>query len=370
MDTDDTTDAPPADQPSPSPEEVGQDLVIIIPTRGLGELLRGTLDALRVQTCRDFEVVVALDAAPDATPDWLAEEFPFVELLRLPSRGGFAGTVNAALRSTDHPMVMLLNDDARPAPDCIFRLLDAAGRHPDFHGFATRICYHYSPRLLESAGDGFSLAGRGFHRGWRQTDGPPFDREEEVFGACAAAALYRRELFTRVGLFEEEFFAVHEDVDLAFRARRRGMRFLYVPSARVVHKGSATLGRKSGDAVYYDSRNSELLLLKNVPLTGFLRMLPWYALYTYHNFLCAVRGGRLLPWLSGKLAVLPRLPRMLRRGALVELEATVPFTDVAALFDPDWHRSGVRRVLADPRALTLAILVPLALTCALWLALA
>jgi len=336
-------------------------LVVIVPTTGLGDLVRGALDALKVQTCRDFDVVVVVNGTDEDIPWWMGEEFPFAAVERIAGRAGFAAAVNLAVRTTTHPLVMLLNDDARPAPDCIAHLLDAANRNEGFDGFATRICFYYSPSVLESAGDGFSLAGRGFHRGWRQPDGPPYDRETEVFGACAAGALYRRRLFDQAGLFEEDFFAVHEDVDLAFRARRKGLRFLYVPAARVLHKGSITLGRKSDESVYLDSRNSELVLLKNVPFGAFLSMLPWYLLYTYHALICALRYGRLTAYLRGKFAVLRAAGRMLRKGTLIELEATTDFAAVAAHFDRPWHREGLRRVVGDRRSLAIAVGFPLLL---------
>ena len=342
-----------------SQEHKANELLIIIPTTKLGEMIRGTLETLKIQTFQAFDTLIVANGVDEEPPWWMAEEFPFVDVQTLPSRAGFAAAVNAGIRTTHHPLIFLLNDDARPAPDCLAHLMEAQEKYSEFAGFASRICFYYSPSVLESAGDGFSLAGRGFHRGWRANDGPPYDREEEVFGACAAAALYRREIFDEAGLFEEDFFAVHEDVDLAFRARRKGFRFLYLPQAKVLHKGSVTLGTKSEQSVYLDSRNSELVLLKNLPFAGFLKIFPWYILYTYHAFFCAFRNGRLWPYLRGKFHVLGRIGRMLRKGTLIELEATVPFDEVAEHFDQEWHWQGLRRVMRDWRAILLALSVPI-----------
>ena len=347
-------------------EHKANELLVIIPTTKLGEMIRGTLDTLKAQTFQAFDTLIVANGCEDSPPWWMAEEFPFVDIHNLPEKAGFAAAVNSAIRTTHHQLVFLLNDDARPAPDCLAQMMEAQENYQEFGGFASRICFYYSPSVLESAGDGFSLAGRGFHRGWRAKDGPPYDREEEVFGACAAAALYRRKLFDEAGLFEEDFFAIHEDVDLAFRARRKGFRFLYVPKAKVLHKGSVTLGTKSEQAVYLDSRNSELVLLKNLPLSGLFLIWPWYLMYTYYAFFCALRIGRLWPYLRGKFHVIGQINRMLRKGTLIELEAKVPFSEVAEHFDQKWHWQGLRRVIRDWRAVTFAIVAPLLFFYILW----
>jgi hypothetical protein len=343
------------------------DLAVIVPTLEATQMLRDTLASLSIQTFNKFDIIVVFDGVQKALPAWFRDEFPHTDVIFTGSNKGFAAAVNCGIRQSSHRLVFLLNDDARPDPDCLYNLMEGEKQYPEYGGFAARICFFYSPNLIESAGDSFSLAGRGFHRGWRQEYQAPYDNDEDVFGACGAAALYRRELLKETGVFEEDFFAIHEDVDLAFRAHRKGFRFKYLAKARVLHKGSVTIGVKSDTAVFYDSRNSELLLLKNVPLRGFLRMLPWYVLYTYHSVLCSLRAGYLLPYLRGKFAVLPCVLRMWQKGSLIELESKVPFYEVSRLFDSEWHKEGIKRALTDYRSILMAILVPAALLSLIYL---
>ena len=174
------------------------DLLVIVPTTNL-ELVKGTLDALHAQTFKDFEVLLIANGTSQDEAPWLQRDFPFVELHTIGERIGFAAAVNIGIRTTENPLLLLLNDDAQPKPDCLAHLMEAQEEHSNYDAFATKICFFYSPSVIESAGDGFSLAGRGFHRAWRERDAPPYDEETEVFGACAAAALYRRRLFDGTG---------------------------------------------------------------------------------------------------------------------------------------------------------------------------
>jgi GT2 family glycosyltransferase len=101
----------------------------------------------------------------------------------------------------------------------------------------------------------------------------------EVFGACAGAALYRREMLQEVGLLDEDFFAYLEDVDLAWRAQRLGWRCLYVPSARVLHRHSATGQEGSPFKSYHLGRNKMWLVVKNYPFRQRWYYVPMVVLY-------------------------------------------------------------------------------------------
>ena len=72
-------------------------------------------------------------------------------------------------------------------------------------------------------------SGAAWGRGLYEPDHGQFDKAEEIFGACGGAALYRKAMLDQIGLFDEDFFAYHEDVDLAFRARLFGWKCMYVP---------------------------------------------------------------------------------------------------------------------------------------------
>jgi GT2 family glycosyltransferase len=124
----------------------------------------------------------------------------------------------------------------------------------------------------------------------------------EVFGPCAGAALYRREMLDKVGWFDEDFFAYLEDVDLAWRARRAGWRCLYVPRARVLHRHSATGREGSPFKSYHLGRNKVWLVLKNYPFGRLWYGLALVLFYDLSAVLYALVARRDVHALRGRVA--------------------------------------------------------------------
>jgi GT2 family glycosyltransferase len=125
-------------------------------------------------------------------------------------------------------------------------------------------------RRLDSTGIFFTPAMRHFDRGWNEPDDGAYDQPEYVFGACAAAALYRRQMIDDVSIdgdfFDPDFFAYREDADVAWRAQLLGWRCIYTPAAVGWHVRSAPPGnRRSISAVInmHSVKNRFLMRIKN-----------------------------------------------------------------------------------------------------------
>lgn len=250
---------------------------VIIPTYNGAALLPACLDALRAQTYRDFEVVVVDDHSTDDTRAVMAT-YSEARLICLPRNIGFVGAANAGLRAARWRLLALLNNDTAADPSWLADLVGALDRNPWADFAASKLVLFDEPGRLHSAGDYYGRDGVPGSRGVWQADVGQYDREEEVFGACAGAAIYRREMLAAVtgadpgapltAVFDPALKMYCEDVDLNLRARRLGLRCVYVPTARVRHRLSATGGGPL--ASYYVGRNMIYLLAKDLP-GSFLR---------------------------------------------------------------------------------------------------
>jgi GT2 family glycosyltransferase len=195
---------------------------------------------------------------------------------------------------------------------------------------ASKLVLYDHPDTFHSTGDYYGLNGVPNSRGVWQSDTGQYDREEEVFGPCAAAAAYRRSVLADIAssggtrparrVFDPQIWMYCEDVDLNLRARLRGHRTVYAPTARVRHRLSATGGGSL--ASYYVGRNTILVIAKDLPLPVILHNLPRMALAQARIALQAVRHvrepaarARLLGIMAGLLSwprVLPTRKRVLR----------------------------------------------------------
>ena len=123
----------------------------------------------------------------------------------------------------------------------------------------------------------------GFHGCDRGTGRPisNYNEADEIFTACAGAAIYRRSAFEKIGYFDENHFAYLEDIDVGYRAKIYGYKNMYCPTALVYHVGSGTSGSKYNSfKVKLSARNSVYLNYKNMPLLQLiLNFLPLFLGY-------------------------------------------------------------------------------------------
>jgi GT2 family glycosyltransferase len=265
-------------------------------------------------------------------------------MVRLAANSGFAAGTNRGIALVpDVEWIALLNPDAFPEAEWLERLLAAANAHPEYAFFASRQVMAQDPSRLDGTGDAYGVSGFA----WRRDRGRPAAgvglEPGEVFGPCAAAALYRRAALEEVGGLDESFFCYFEDVDLAFRLRLAGHRCLYVPDAVVHHVGAASSGRGSDFAVYHGHRNLVWTFVKNMPA-------PLLALYWPHHLLLdfvslawfTLRGQGRAIW-RAKRDALRGLPRVLRQRREVQARRRVGSWQLRRLMERGWRGFGLVR---------------------------
>ena len=231
------------------------------------------LPALAAQTRRDFETIVVDNASSlDGSAARLPVEFPWVKLVALAENRGFPGGNRAGLTVATGDFIVLLNNDTRPEPDWLDNLVRCAEMHPEAGIVASHLT-DWDGRLTDSAGDGCRVTGRGFAR-WRGKAAERAPASGPCFGACAGAALYRREMLREVGFLDDDFFLNFEDTDLSIRSRLAGWPAWFCREAVVRHRGSASQGSWSRWNVYHGARNHLWVCAKNLPLWLLLKYAP------------------------------------------------------------------------------------------------
>jgi hypothetical protein len=276
------------------------------------ELLQDCLGALERQTYRCFSVILVDNGSNDGSVEFVNSHYPDVKTIPLPDNIGFSAANNMAIKTVDTRYVALLNNDAVPHPSWLKELVTTLEAHPRVGFAASKMLFHDRRHVIDRAGDGYTDAGVALLRG-RDTTADGFNRCEPVFGACAGAALYRTCMFDDVGLFDEDFFLLYEDVDLSFRAQLRGHQCLYVPDAIVYHKVSRSVVRDSPVSVYYGHRNVEWVYVKNMPARLVARTIVPHIMYGWMAFLFFMVNGRAREFVRAKLAALRSMKVLLKK---------------------------------------------------------
>ncbi|HID70174.1 MAG TPA: glycosyltransferase family 2 protein [Desulfobacterales bacterium] len=294
---------------------------IVIPNFNGKVFLQSCLESLEKQSVDDFTVFVVDNGSGDGSVDFLRENYPETKIIAWAENKGFSAAVNAGIHDGSAPLVFLLNNDTELDENCLEELLTAARIKPEYDFFAAKMLNYHDHTRLDGAGDAFMRGGVGYKIGTMEADSSYYSTARQVFGACAGAALYRRELFEEIGCFDEDFFAYLEDVDFNFRANSRGKKCWYVPKARVYHIGSATTGSKINEfTVSLSTRNNLCLLVKNYPVFLFFRFLPAICVYQFFWFCFVVKKVQVFAYCKGLVNFLKVLPLSLakRKGNLLQ----------------------------------------------------
>ena len=320
-------------------------VAVVIPNYNGRALLGPCLGALRKQTFSGFETIVVDDASTDGSAEFVEREFPEVRVVKQRCNVGFAAAVNAGIRALGSDFVSLLNNDTEPHPRWLEALVQAADVRPEAAIFASKLVSMQDKRYLDGAGDALRWSGLPYRLGHGEPDDGRYDEPGYVFGACAAAALYRRSLFEEIGLFDEDFFAYCEDADVSFRAQLAGFRCFYEPKAVVYHAGSAsTGGKRSAFALRQGTQNGINLLVKNLPAPLVPKYAPlFFAGQLLRVLLTSTSPEKARANLSGLLGAGRLLPRMLNKRRSVQERRRIPTSRIEVLLLESFRRAAGSR---------------------------
>ena len=249
--------------------------VIIVSYNGL-PIVQQCLPTVARTKWANLQIVFVDNHSSDNSADWVKEHFPDIQILSNPDNWLFSRANNEAIRQIECDYVVLLNNDVAVSDDWLEPLVKHAESSSCIAALQPKILQFHRRSHFEYAGAsggfldrlGYPLArGRIFEH--TEEDLGQYDMPVRIDWASGAAMLLRRSALDEVGLLDE-FFGLHmEEIDLCWRLRRAGYDIGVAPESKVFHIGGATLSRTSHRKLYYNIRNSILMLYKNLPPAEF-----------------------------------------------------------------------------------------------------
>ncbi len=277
--------------------------------------LPSLLQHLTAQTESNFELFVVDNGSVDSSRKILQAvqgQLPFsLSVICNSINRGFGPATNQGIVSGSAPWVATLNNDTRPEADWLEQMLIAVESSAGAGMVASKLLRLQNPQQIDSTGIAMDHMGIAWDRRGGEMDSPVEADIEPVFGPCAGAALYSRHMLNRIGLFDGDFFAYLEDVDLAWRARLAGYEAMVQPKARALHVHSATLGDSSPVKRYLLGRNKVWLIAKNYPIRVLMRHLAGIVTYDLAATLYGTVQHRDGVTLRGRMAGMAKLPYFL-----------------------------------------------------------
>jgi GT2 family glycosyltransferase len=274
-------------------------IAINIVTWNSRDYIQTCLNAAQRQTYHDVVITVLDNGSSDGTVSCLA---PYLEtgirLIQNPQNAGYAAAHNALIKATDSDYVLTLNPDVRLMPDFIEQAVSAIEGSPQYGAVSGQLrsvtreqflggtFESACPYRIDEAGMGIHRSRRQYVRGYQHPVGEHCTQPAPIFGACGAAAFYRRAMLEDVSVngehFDEAFFVHKEDVDIAWRAQLLGWKSYYTPRAVGYHVRAFHPGQRKPMSTAirrHAIKNRWLMAVKNESLGTFLPDLPFILLY-------------------------------------------------------------------------------------------
>src|ERR1700691_5789919 len=269
-----------------------KDLVsVTIVTFNSGRFIKRCLESVLEQKYRDLEVVVVDNASTDGTVDILEQFADRCRIYYNDGNVGFAAAQNQAIALARGDWVLTLNPDVLLLPNFIQAMVEAGQVDPKAGSVCGKLLTIRptfdlpEKELVDSTGIYFTPMLRHLDRGSQEVDNGHYLNFEYVFGATAAAALYRREMIDDISIlgefFDPDFFVYREDADVAWRAQLMGWRCLYTPLARGYHVRSVLPGNRRAlppEINMHSVKNRFLMRIKN--MTPDLYRRNWFSITT------------------------------------------------------------------------------------------
>lgn len=299
---------------------------VIIPSWNGKHLLKICLPSLKKQSFKDFEVVVVDNGSTDGSLEYIKKYFPEVKLVELKSNSGFAHAVNLGIKICVGEYIVLINNDTKVDNCCLEYLIKTAKAHKDAGMVAAKMLNFYNPKLIDSAGDWIDIAGHAGNIGQNEKDDGKFNKEGYCFLVTGGGCLIKREVFEKVGFFDENYFAYMEDVDFCLRAQMQSFKAWFEPKAVIYHMHKATSNKIKPFAEYLQFRNMTQTVIKNFPRQLIFRDLNWLIiiLVNLNTVLFFFKQGLLKEALKAEGYIIYHLIRLLKERQHIQSNIKVP----------------------------------------------
>lgn len=279
----------------------------IVVTYNSAQVIEKCLHAILEQTEKFHRIVVFDNNSTDKTLEIIKTLYQELEIIESEENTGFAGANNRAVEIVnDCEFVALINPDAFLYHDWLEKMLAGQSQYPEYGSFAS-LQLMEDKKTIDGAGDVYHHSGLA----WRRYHGRDISKvdlnEEDVFSACAAAALYNRRCFVELGGFDESYFCYFEDVDLGLRLNLSGRKCRFIPDAKAVHVGSTASGKESAFSVFHGFRNLEWTFFKSLPWELILLFFPSHLLLFVISIIFHGFKGKLWTIVTAKYAAISGL---------------------------------------------------------------
>jgi len=309
---------------------------IIIVTWNALDHLKTFLPSVAKSNYEQLEIIIADNASTDETVNWVNNSYPQCKVVTFDDNHGYCGGNNRAVKYSVGDILVFLNNDVSVAPDWLTHL-DKAFENPATTIVQPKLKSFVNPDEFEYAG---AAGGMIDYMGYPFCKGRLFDNVEKdlhqynestpIFWASGAAFAIRKEAFQELGGFDEDFEFHMEEIDICWRAWKIGYTVKSCPESEVFHLGGGSMPMGSSRKVYYNYRNSLMMLTKNSTSGNlFFKIFGRLLLDGAAGVRSLLTGDPKAAWaiIRSHFAYYRRLPAMMKKRKIIRSSSTQEVPD-------------------------------------------
>lgn len=307
------------------------EVAIIILTWNGKKLLQKFLPSVAEIDYPNYNIYIIDNNSSDDTETFIKQTFPEVKYVKFPKNYGFAKGNNEALKLLqDEELLLLLNNDVKVEPNLLTELTKYFQLNPDVGVAQPKILSYNEPNKFEYAGAAGGLIDklayplcRGRILNKTEEDKDQYKTSKNIFWASGACLLIRRNIVNKIGLFDEDFWAHMEEIDLCWRTQRLGYKIACVAETKVFHLGGGSLNYGNPKKLFLNYRNNLFMLIKNLPAPQFYIIFLRLIVDGASAIFFAMKEKSIVPVivvLKAHFAFYKNIPRMLKKRKTLKLK--------------------------------------------------
>lgn len=262
--------------------------------------LETLLPELSTLTYPNYTVYVIDNNSSDDSVSFVRSHHPNVKLIVLDKNYGFAGGYNRGFAHIEEEYYLMMNSDVEVPASFIEPMVEMMKSDKKIAIVQPKLLALQNKEVFEhggAAGGMIDLLGYPFCRGrifeTTETDTGQYDKPAEIFWACGACSLIRKQSYWEVNGMYDYYFMHSEEIDLCWQLIAKGQTIMYCPDSYIYHLGGGSLSYHSPRKTYFNFRNNIIMCIRNAPWYMLLWFLP---IRIFLDFLAAftffIKGDR------------------------------------------------------------------------------
>ena len=303
------------------------------------DYLPDCLNSLKKQTVSPFQIIIVDNASKDQSILYIKKEFPNIILIENKENKGFAEANNQGIRKameSNPDYIFLLNQDTVVDEKCLEKLVEADKHYKNqkIFCFQPLILLWSQKELIQTSGDRIHFLGFGYSGNYKMpiSQFPQYSINQlpEITYASGAAMFIRVKSLNDIGLFDQDLFLYHEDLDLNLRARILGYSILLAPQAKIWHKYTSEV---SLNKWYWSERGRQIVLLKFYKIPTLVLLFPLYLIMEIGTFGYSLLTNKLLVKIKADISALYQIPKTLKKRKIIQKRRKLSDRELIKFFD-------------------------------------